>query len=413
MDSAYHENMDKWAKLSLTALFLAFPVSLAMSNVLLALMLLFWVLAGRFRMRWDSVKHSPLTLPALIIYGLILLGALYSPASSREIWLHLGKYSKFLIVIVVVTLLQESVWRHRCWTAFQAAMFVVLASTYANIWLDLPWSVTHNQGLGADHTVFHDHIAQGVMMSLFILVTLQRAWLERASARAWFWLTVAILGAGSVTHLTGSRTGFLSLIAGLLAMGLTVVPRRWRMGLAISAVVVAGLLVVSSSRLQERSLQGWSEARGSDQGEITSVGARLRMWEISLEHIATHPVFGTGTGSYHEMMRKALNDDAWCATACAHPHNQFLFFGVEHGLLGIFALVFYFYRPIRHAKALGPGNQALLMGFLAIFAVDCMTHGAMWLARENFFFSLMLALLVAAYRPPADFNTESARQSSL
>lgn len=412
MTRTYQENLDSWSKVSLTALFLAFPVSLALSNVLLALMLLFWLLAGRFRMRWDSVKHNPVTLPALIIYGLILFGALYTPASPQEIWLHLGKYSKFLIVVIVATLLQESVWRDRCWMAFQAAMFFVLASTYANIWLDLPWSVTHNQGLGADHTVFHDHIAQGVMMSLFVLLALQRAWMERASARALFWLIVAILGMGSVTHLTGSRTGFLSLISGLLAMGLTVVPRRWRMGLAISAVVVAGLLVFSSSRLQERALQGWSEARGSSQAEITSVGARLRMWEISLEHIATHPVLGTGTGSYHEMMRKALNDDAWCAVACAHPHNQFLFFGVEHGLLGVFALAFYFYRPVRHARALGPSNQALLIGFLAIFAVDCMTHGAMWLARENFFFTLMLALLVASYRSPSDFNTESARQAN-
>jgi O-antigen ligase len=406
MPRTYHDHLDTWAKTCLTGIFLAFPISLAFANLLLALTLLFWVFAGRFRMRWESVRHNPVTVPALFIYAMILLGALYSPASMQEIGLHLGKYSKFLFVVVAVSLLQEPVWRGRCWLAFQAAMFITLASTYANVWLDLPWSVTHNQGLGVDHTVFQDHISQGIMMTLFVLIALHKAWLGRTGAMGWFWLTVALLAIGNITHLTGSRTAFLSLMAALLALGFTVVPKRWRVGLAITAVLTAGLLVLSSSRLQQQATRGWSELRADNKAEISSVGARVRMWEISVAHIKEHPLLGTGTGSYHEVMRKALSDDAWCAVACAHPHNQFLFFGVEHGLMGILALIFYFYRPLRYGGGLGLHHQALLAGFMAIFAVDSMTHGPMWLARENFFFSFVLALLVAGLTVPSKLSSE-------
>lgn len=412
MPSLYRDHLETGAKACLVGLFLAFPISLALANILLALMLLFWLLAGRFSMRWDAVKRNPVTLPALLIYGLILLGALYSPASPQEIGSHLGKYSKFLFVVVAVSLLQEPVWRSRCWIAFQGAMFVVLASTYANIWFDLPWSVTHNQGLGADHTVFQDHISQGIMMTLFVLLALQRAWAVRANVKGWAWFAVAVLAIGNVTHLTGSRTGFLALIAALLAMGLTAVPKRWRIGLAITSVLLAGLLVMSSSRLQEQAHRGWSEARSDYKVEVSSVGARLRMWEISISQIKAHPWFGNGTGSYHELMRRALNDDAWCAVACVHPHNQFLFFGVEYGLVGMLALAYYFYRPLRYSRGLGLRHQALLVGFMAIFAVDSMTHGPMWLARENFFFSFILALLAAGLSVSSNLNSGSAHQVS-
>ena len=120
---------------------------------------------------------------------------------------------------------------------------------------------------------------------------------------------------------------------------------------------------------------------------------------------------GSGTGSYHEMMRKALNDEAWCALACAHPHNQFLFFGVEYGLIGIWALAYYFYRPLRYGGGLGLRHQALLAGFMAVFVVDSLTHGPMWLARENFFFSFILALLAAGLTVSSKLSSESAHQA--
>ena len=101
------------------------------------------------------------------------------------------RYSKFLLVPVLIAVLHDDVWRRRAWVAFLVAMVITLASTYANIWWDLPWSKTDNDGWGKDHSVFANHIAQGLAMSFFVAVCVVRGltrptwpWRNSCSRRA-------------------------------------------------------------------------------------------------------------------------------------------------------------------------------------------------------------------------------------
>ena len=186
--------------------------------------------------------------------------------------------------------------------------------------------------------------------------------------------------------------------------------KKWLfMGLA---GVLAALLVSSSATLSYRAQSVVTETQsflsGSTNGSVqhmkTSTGARLAMWQLSAEQINQRPLIGSGTGSYRHIAKQAFPDSALCGIACVHPHNQFLFFGVEYGLLGIAAYLFYFYRPYRFASALGAPHKALLLGFLGIFFVDSMVHGALWLAVESHFFTFMMALFMAtatAQKPTA------------
>ena len=132
------------------------------------------------------------------------------------------------------------------------------------------------------------------------------------------------------------------------------------------------------------------------------------MWQMSIENIQQRPIVGAGTGSYRHLAKQAFSDPALCGIACVHPHNQFLFFGVEYGLLGIAAFLFYFYRPYRFANTLTTGKKGVLLGFLGIFLVDSMVHGALWLAVESHFFTFMMALFMAN-APPAQTQGEPGR----
>ena len=181
MYAALQHRANQSAQIFLVGIFFCFPISLAATNILMALMLVTWLLAGQFKARWHSVKSNPITLPALLLYGLVIAGTTYSTASGAEMLQHLNKYSKFLFVLLAITLLQDPAWRQRCWRAFGVAMLFTLVSVYANIWFDLPWSVTHNQGWGVDHTVFKDYISQGIMMSLFVAANVH--WAYKAVSR--------------------------------------------------------------------------------------------------------------------------------------------------------------------------------------------------------------------------------------
>jgi O-antigen ligase len=403
MFSDLQQRADKAAHVFLVGIFLCIPMSLAATNVLMALMLVSWLLAGQFKARWHSVKSNPITGPALMLYGLVLVGTTYSTASSAEMLQHLNKYSAFLFVLMAVTLLQEPIWRRRCWHAFVIAMIFTLGSVYANIWFDLPWSVTHNHGWGVDHTVFKDYISQGIMMSLFVLLCVHQGLRVISFKQRLFWGALALLALISITHLSAGRTAYLALF---ISIAIYVIARftslqKWLfLGLAsLLAVSLASTSATLSSRVQSVLTETQIFLSGSKdmsiQHMMTSTGARLAMWQLSVEQIKQHPIIGSGTGSYRHIAKQEFTDPDLCRIACVHPHNQFLFFGVEYGLLGIAAYLFYFYRPYRFANGLSTEKKALLLGFLGILFVGSMVHGAMWLAVERHFFTFMMALYMA------------------
>ena len=227
-------------------------------------------------------------------------------------------------------------------------------------------------------------------------------------------LVAALLALVSITHLAAGRTAYLALFLSLLIYGITRISSRKKWLFMGLAGVLAALLVSSSATLSYRAQSVVTETQsflsGSTNGSVqhmkTSTGARLAMWQLSVEQIKQRPLIGSGTGSYRHIAKQAFPDSALCGIACVHPHNQFLFFGVEYGLLGIAAYLFYFYRPYRFASALGTPHKALLLGFLGIFFVDSMVHGALWLAVESHFFTFVMALFMAASKSPSAETTK-------
>lgn len=413
MLTALQHRANQAAHIFLVGIFFCFPISLAATNILMALMLVSWLLAGQYKTRWNSVKSNPITLPALMLYGLVIVGTTYSTASGAEMLQHLNKYSKFLFVLMAITLLQEPIWRQRCWSAFSYAMLFTLGAVYANIWFDLPWSVTHNQGWGVDHTVFKDYIAQSIMMSMLILLSIHKCRQSTQPKLRILWGAVALLALLSVTHLSSGRTGYLALITSLTIYGfVSVTSRKKWLFMALSAVLLA-LLLASSTTVSQRVQSVITEAKGFVSGStdgspsymMTSSGARLAMWKLSIQEIAQRPLIGAGTGSYRHLAKQAFTDSALCGITCVHPHNQFLFFGVEYGLLGIAAYLFYFYRTTRFANTLAQAQKSLLLGFLSILFVDSMVHGALWLAVESHFFTFMMALFMATAVPQKTTET--------
>lgn len=397
---------DAWAHASLIGVFFAFPVSLALANTLLASMLVFWLLAGRLKARWAVVRRNPITYPALAMYGLVLFGALYSTAPMSDIWTHVSKYSKFLLLLVAISLLEQKRWRTLAWQAFSVAMLLTLASAYANIWLDLPWSVTKNQGWGADHTVFKDKIAHGILTSFFVIVSIVRALRAPSPAARLVWGALVVLGLLSVTHLSGGRTGYLALGAGVVVFALAAAAPRLRAITLVGTVLAIGVLSVTSIQLQDRVSLAIAEAKNHNLEDFSSIGQRLYFWDRSAVLIKERPLMGWGTGAYHTEYCRIAATPKWCEHGKFHPHNQFLFWGVEYGLFGLLIFSCYLAQPVRVASRQSRRDMALTLAFMAIFVVDCMTHGALWLSTENHFFTFVLALLMA---PASDVRTPEHR----
>jgi O-antigen ligase len=91
------------------------------------------------------------------------------------------------------------------------------------------------------------------------------------------------------------------------------------------------------------------------------------------------------------------------------PRGGFLFFGVELGIVGILAYIFYLYSAAQGSRRLPDPKRALLLSFLGIMVVDSLVHGALWLAVENHLFTFILALLMAEVGASRDHSADQDR----
>ena len=379
-------------------------MKLGAANTLLALTLILTIISGNFSERWRAVRDNPIAVPALIMFALVLIGATYSSGPTETILQSVNKYSKFLFLLLAISLLGEDRWRQRCWMAFSAAMLFTLVCVFAGLWVHIPWArAATPSGWGSDHTIFKDYIAQGLLVSTFAAYAITRAFESARTYAKAAWILASLLSIVSILFLSVGRTGYVAIFAMLTVYAWTVSPKRIRLlALLVSATfVIVGLW--SSPSAQSRVGAVFSEAQTqlSSKGGInrlngeTSTGARLSMWAFSVEQIKERPLLGSGTGSYGSLARASCGERPDCGVVSYHPHNQFLFFGVELGLIGLFAFCYYLYVAAKASAALAPPRQALLLSFLAIFVVDSLVHGALWLAVENHLFTFILALLMA------------------
>lgn len=395
--------MEQVAGWGSVAIMLGVPTGIALVNIGILLVIMGWTFSGQYRSKWSLIRSNPITLPCLLLFALVIFGCLYSHAPAAYQAKHLYVYSKLPLMLMLLTVFHHTIWQRRALAAFALGSLITLASTYANIWVDVPWSKTQNQGLGVSHNVFNDYNAQALAMSVFVIVAVAYA-LEVIDRRVKImWGLVAVFTVFSITHLLASRTGQVVIVATLLSMALVSVSESHRWATLAVLTLLVGVLLASSPLLRDRvdlALEQISRYRSGDM-TLTSIGARLDMWRISFQMIADSPLWGHGTGAYRMLAEQIYTDRVVCATSCIHPHNQFLFFGVEYGLVGVLAYAFFLWRPFSSGMKSDPRGRLMLVSFVMVMFVDSFINGPLWVTTERHLFASFLPLLMSGWRPIA------------
>lgn len=331
------------------------------------------------------------------LYAVVLLGLTYSPADWRWKGEHLNKYARLvyaaliLVLLVVFPRIQAIAFK-----AFVAAMLFVLFSTWLNIWFLLPWSKSQSLGWGHSHHVFGDYITQNVMMSFFCAVALHYAF--NSKNRAWqiFWALITVAAAISITHLSIGRTGYVLLFTALVTYAFIASKGRW-LWISIAGIGLASAVAVFSSEvLQDRFTQAWQEVQRSQTDNQTSIGHRLYNYTTTSRMIAEKPLIGHGTGAYHTEICRFMADKEQRDMCSWHPHNQYLFFAANHGLVGLapfVAIIFYMFFLAHRSHH--PQAKTLLAVLAALLMINSLINSPLWSSRESHFFLFMLALMVA------------------
>jgi O-antigen ligase len=386
-------------------LIFAAPLSRALFNTTLFLLVISCLLSPDIRKRSIEAFRYPVTKISFALLIFIFIGGLYSSAPSEFVFRQFRTYSLFLLIPVFIAVLCDRTWQKRALWAFISSMILILVLTFADVWIDIPGSSSKGLGLGKDHSIFSDYVVQSIVSAFFIAVCNHQARNSTINREKFAWLGVATLSALSVIFLLPSRTGLI-----LLGCVLTLIVYQRFTGkylfMASAFLLLLSTFFISQSplALDRLNLAIYELKNIADMNNQLSFSLRFGTWIAAWDMFIQQPIFGRGTGSYAFLAASYFKD---CTFLCVHPHNQYLFFLVENGLMGFSIYCAFLISLLIMASRSHLSLRHLAYCFLAILIINSFINVPFWFNREAYFFYTMTALLVAMMASSSASSTKA------
>ena len=373
------------------------PISTALDNILLGVVLIAFLLAGQFRERLHALPRNPAVLALVGLYILIAGATLYGDAPGATRLKYLSKYSDLLLIILLMPPFVRERTRRQALIAFGAAMGVtLLLSLLLSIGLLAPMQWLH--GDPGNAVVFKLQITHNLLMAfaafLFATAALGEAvmWKKRAL------YALAFLALVDVLFLVHGRTGQVALL--VLMAYFFARHFGWR-GL-LAGVLTGAMAVVAAwyfSAIFREHLVLTTAQFGNSKVEATadaadSVGLRMEWYRNTLRMVAQRPILGAGTGGFPDAYAAFVGDPD--ASKPTHPHNQFLMTAAEMGIVGLAALLAVFVTLWRSAARIPDLlRRELARGLVLTFVIGCLFNSLLIDHAEGLFFVWVTALAFA------------------
>jgi exopolysaccharide production protein ExoQ len=243
----------------------------------------------------------------------------------------------------------------------------------------------------------HDNISENVIkrqVALFsLLIWPTAAWLEQVRNR--IWAIAALFGFTWFSMLSTSRSGALGMMAGAVVMiGAYFAPKLMRRQLMV--VVVCGLVFVVPISLNLLNLPNKVE-----ETLFKSANHRVKIWYYTAQHVLEKPLFGHGIDSSGHTLTTTgpegmPNIKPGTSVISAHPHNVFLQFWMDFGLVGTLLWGALLLKLVHALGSLPREVQPYALGaFTCSLTMLCTTYTPLqaWWSAGHVAMALMLILV--------------------
>ena len=204
-----------------------------------------------------------------------------------------------------------------------------------------------------------------------------------------------LLTVTNVLFIMTGRTGYLVMLVGLSLSGFMATPARWRLAALAAPVLLAVAAFTLSPRLHDRVMQVQQDITQYRQGNInSSQGLRLDYWRAAVEGIAERPWVGHGVGSYS---RVYTEHDGFEKRILRDPHQQYLFWWVEGGLVALALLLSFLISLVTYARQLPMAPRRALVCTAALAATMGLSACPFFGAGMGEHLMLMIAALLATH----------------
>lgn len=382
----------------LMALFFLVPTQIAPAWILTGLMLVLWLIEGRWQQKWRALAGNPVFWVFQAFFWWVVVSLLWTSdmVEGRKM---VSSYLFFLLSAVYFTVARrEHTQRYLLAFAVSVVMCEALA-TYN--WLHLHYFPDWPDGLRAlknplETAPFVDRILFGPALAFAGYVGAWKAATTSGRERiAW---AFTVLSAFAVLSFSASRVGMISFSLMMAFLAFQMLAKRKMVALLGAASVLAacaiGLYALSDANTKVRVGQIFTESHQLDTAVNQSIPLRYLYAVNTLHIVATHPWLGVGAGDFaaEYQIVNSQYSPGWKPTR--NPHNQLLFNVVTTGVLGgVLLFAVWVVPPWLTRRWPDDGLRPLRIGLPVFYFFICLSESYIWRSNTGLMFMLFSALL--------------------
>lgn len=399
---------ERGARWAFVALGFFIPISVALDNIVIALLVLCWLASGRVREAVEAIRWNPAATLACVWFIAFVLGAFYSIGEPRDVMRSAGRAATFLLIPIAVAVLREQDVRDRALVAFMSAIVLTLLLSYI-IWLGAMPATTLVKGVPISPTVFKLHITHNVLVSMGAFLFVLQGRRATKPALRLFWYALAGLAAFNVLYMVGGKSGQLVLLALIVYGSVCWLGRRGVIaGVLLALLVASAAYLAPESALHRRTVLAIEEARAWKPGAAatSSMAHRLEFYRNSFPIVAANPVGGVGTGGFAAAYAEKVRGTP--SAPAENPHNEFLMTTVQLGIIGLALMVLFFYVLWKHAARLPSSYEtSVARAFVVTFTVAGLASSTFTDHTEGWLFVWATGVLFAGLPRPQNHAAKS------
>jgi len=349
------------------------PTSIAITNLIVGLLAICWLLEGDFKTKFDSIKSSKWMLSIFALIAFYALGMLWGDQHLNADW-QFQRLALLLVfpIFMTMNLKQETIGRAVfafLGTAFISALVALAINNNIISPLGEYFSFIDPSFRNSAFITYNYHnviLALATTLSFYVLI-------EKKSMYTYLLLLFIVVYAISIFTERG-RAG--QVIFNLSAVFYIIYYNRRNL-LRLCALLVLlfsfQLVIYNSTNVYKERFDAVSNIikNNGDRGEGKAEDIRYVFIKETLSRILENPILGYGTGSFgtifHEQVKSGHN-----FLIHKTPHNQYLYVWFELGILGLVLLLLIFYHQLKELFRKKDGiHRALLpLSFMFLMLVD-------------------------------------------
>lgn len=360
-----------WDRYTLFALCsIAFCVSLGAATVSLSKLILFIGFLVQIVIDREKIFQVNLSkIPTVFIWMIAavawsLISMTWSDATVLEQWKYFYSHTRFLWLGVIYYLLMT---KDRALIALKwliyGQIFVVAISWLMCFGFEVPFTRRPLE----EGIAFTSTLEQPVMtvLVLILLWGFRDYWIKLWGD--WFLRLIIVAMLLNIVFVMSGRTGYIVLLISIAIEAYRLLKGRWRLLAFLSPIILTLVFFAISPTFSKGMMEIPNNTQSYLENKVqTSEGERLEMWRGSIYGILKKPILGYGIGSMPDVYKE---NGEMIKTPVSQPHQQYLFWWVEFGFIGLMIMLAFFFALIKDSSTIDNEAKNTLHSTIAVLLI--------------------------------------------